>query len=309
MKHSLKALLIAGCIFIGQAFASDASEALLNADRALATQSRTIGFAAALSEAMAPNARKFDGGNPPAIGRESILALMAKYPTNLQVDWTPEEAIVARSGELGYTWGRYIAKSPNKKGELETHHGVYMDVWQRDGNGPWRWVTDMGVSTPAPEDKTADAPDGSTTQSNAIASANSNKQLTTQKGAAMAKVLGLGGIFFKSGDPVKLGEWYQKWLGMPYNAAQHSASLPIVELPPGAKTAWAPFGEHTTYFEPSHQPYMFNLIVDNLDQVLAQVQQGGGTLVGKPEDYPYGKFGWFVDPDGNKVELWELKAK
>lgn len=121
----------------------------------------------------------------------------------------------------------------------------------------------------------------------------------------MAKVLGLGGIMFKSKDPEKLGEWYKKWLGIPVKGA-YGAALPIADLPPNVKTAWAPFAADTTYFAPSTQAFMFNLVVDDLAGILKQIEEGGGTIIGEPEDSPYGKFGRFLDPEGNKVELWEV---
>jgi len=122
----------------------------------------------------------------------------------------------------------------------------------------------------------------------------------------MAKALGVGGVFFKSEDPEKLGRWYQKWLGVP---VEHpfGASFRPESLPPGAMTVWAPFSSSTTYFEPSTRDYMFNLMVDNLEEALSQVAEGGAEIVGEIQDEDYGRFGWFVDPDGNKVELWEPK--
>lgn len=122
----------------------------------------------------------------------------------------------------------------------------------------------------------------------------------------MAKVVGVGGVFFKSSDPTALGEWYKKWLGVP---VQHpyGASLKPESMPPGGLTVWAPFDEATTYFEPSDRAFMFNLVVDDLDGVLAQVSEGGAEIVGDVEDLEYGRFGWFMDPEGNKVELWEPK--
>lgn len=123
----------------------------------------------------------------------------------------------------------------------------------------------------------------------------------------MAKVLGAGGIFFKSEDPKKLGEWYQTWLGVPVEPP-YGASFSPASMPEGGLTVWAPFQADTDYFEPSDRDYMFNLVVDDLDGALAQVREGGAELVGDVEDYPYGRFGHFVDPEGNKVELWEPKA-
>jgi predicted enzyme related to lactoylglutathione lyase len=122
----------------------------------------------------------------------------------------------------------------------------------------------------------------------------------------MAKALGVGGVFFKSEDPEKLGRWYQKWLGVPVEHP-YGASFKPESLPPGGMTVWAPFSGSTSYFEPSTRDYMFNLIVDNVEEALSQVAEGGAEIVGEIQDEDYGRFGWFVDPDGNKVELWEPK--
>jgi predicted enzyme related to lactoylglutathione lyase len=120
----------------------------------------------------------------------------------------------------------------------------------------------------------------------------------------MAKVLGVGGIFFKSPDPQKLMEWYTRWLNFPAGDGGSVSFMPA-SMPDNGMTVWSPFKADTTYFAPSVQAYMFNLVVDNLDEALQQVQEGGANLVGQPEDYSYGRFGWFIDPDGNKVELWQ----
>jgi ketosteroid isomerase-like protein len=129
---------------------SKAAESLLNADRALAAKSHAIGFKAAYAKAMAPDARKLDGGQQPAIGRDSILALMARYPAGLSIDWTPEEAVVAESGELGFTWGRYLASVRDSNGKLVVQYGKYLDVWKRQSDGVWRWIADIGNDNPPP---------------------------------------------------------------------------------------------------------------------------------------------------------------
>ena len=120
----------------------------------------------------------------------------------------------------------------------------------------------------------------------------------------MARVIGVGGIFFRSNDPEGLGNWYQKWLGVPVEHP-YGACLKPDTMPPGGLTVWAPFKADTDYFDPSTKEFMFNLVVDDLDGALAQVQEGGAELAGEVEEYEYGRFGWFMDPEGNKVELWE----
>ena len=126
------------------------AESLLKADRALASQSHTDGFVAAYSKAVAPEARKLDGGAPAVVGRDAILAAMAKYPADLTLDWTPQEAVVADSGELGFTWGNYLASFHDKAGKLVKEDGKYLDVWRRQSDGTWCWIADMGNNNAAP---------------------------------------------------------------------------------------------------------------------------------------------------------------
>lgn len=123
----------------------------------------------------------------------------------------------------------------------------------------------------------------------------------------MARVLGIGGVFFKSDDPEKLGAWYKEWLGLPV-AHPYGASMKHEDLPAGSLTVWSPFSSDTTYFEPSAKTFMVNLIVDDLDGCLSRVAAGGATVMDQREDGEFGRFGWFLDPEGNKVELWEPPA-
>src|ERR1700722_776818 len=111
--------VVLGVLFQSETVSAlEASGSLLNADRALAAQSHAIGFVAAYSKAMAPEARKLDGGAPPAIGRDAILALLARYPADLSLDWIPEEAMVAASGDLGFTWGHFPETPHDSTGKL-----------------------------------------------------------------------------------------------------------------------------------------------------------------------------------------------
>lgn len=126
----------------------------------------------------------------------------------------------------------------------------------------------------------------------------------------MKRVTGLGGVFFKTPDPKKIKEWYAKHLGLPVD--DYGASFKWIEIDkPDAKepalTAWSPFDEKSKYFEPSQKPFMFNYRVENLTELLKVLKAEGVEIVGEVQEYPYGKFGWIMDPDGNKIELWEPK--
>ena len=120
----------------------------------------------------------------------------------------------------------------------------------------------------------------------------------------MANVLGLGGVFFKSPDPESLAKWYQEWLGMDLGYP-YGISFKTEMVPKNGNHVWSPFKSDTKYFEPSTNNYMFNLIVDNLDDMLAQIKPSGCKVMDETERGEYGDFGWFIDPDGNKVELWQ----
>jgi predicted enzyme related to lactoylglutathione lyase len=76
-------------------------------------------------------------------------------------------------------------------------------------------------------------------------------------------------------------------------------------MPRYGYTVWSAFLSTTTYLSPSDKGYIFNLVVDNLEEALSQVKAGGAHVVGDIEKSDYGQFGWFMDPDGNKVELWQ----
>jgi predicted enzyme related to lactoylglutathione lyase len=124
----------------------------------------------------------------------------------------------------------------------------------------------------------------------------------------MKRVTGIGGIFFKSEDPKKIKEWYGKHLG--FNVTDWGCSFlwkdlnnPDTEAP--ARTEWSPMKNDTTYFQPSDKPFMFNYRVENLVALMKVLREEGVTIVGEIEEYPYGKFGWILDPEGNKIELWE----
>lgn len=123
----------------------------------------------------------------------------------------------------------------------------------------------------------------------------------------MKRVTGIGGIFFKSRDPKALAAWYQQhlglaaeeWGGVAFKWADDSAS---------GTTIWSPFKDDTGYFAPSTAPFMINFRVADLHALLAALRAEGCQVLEKVDESEYGKFGWVIDPEGNKLELWEPPA-
>lgn len=127
----------------------------------------------------------------------------------------------------------------------------------------------------------------------------------------MAKVTGIGGVFFKAKNPKELAQWYKTHLGVPLDEYGF-VSFPnpdTTETGKNSSTVWSPFKEDTTYFDPSNAPFMINYRVDDLEQLLQQLCDAGVEVDEKTSDDEYGKFGWCMDPEGNRVELWETPAK
>jgi predicted enzyme related to lactoylglutathione lyase len=124
----------------------------------------------------------------------------------------------------------------------------------------------------------------------------------------MAKVLGLGGVFLKCTDPEATLDWYARVLGMVPDAQgglafRHAESAET--FGDGARSVFGAFEAESTYFAPSILPVMVNLIVDDLDGMLARAAREGVDELQPRESHAYGRFGWIMDPDGRKVELWE----
>lgn len=122
----------------------------------------------------------------------------------------------------------------------------------------------------------------------------------------MEKVTGIGGVFLKAKDVKTLAAWYQEHLGIEFGDNSYVDFKWISKDPeaPG-NTVFSFFKEETTYFSPADKPYMINFRVSDLDGLLEQLQKDGVEIVGEKQEYEYGKFGWIMDPEGNKIELWQ----
>lgn len=123
----------------------------------------------------------------------------------------------------------------------------------------------------------------------------------------MKRVTGLGGIFFKARDPKVLGEWYRVHLGMDVSE-WGGVTFQWVDDSPTGTTIWSPFKADTAYFAPSTAPFMVNFRVADLHALLAALRAEGCDVQDKVDESEYGKFGWVVDPEGNKIELWQPPA-
>lgn len=125
----------------------------------------------------------------------------------------------------------------------------------------------------------------------------------------MARITGIGGVFFKAkGDQQALAAWYRDHLGLrleEFGGAVLQWRDDTAE--DGGLTVWSLAEAGTKWFSPSTAPFMINYRVDNLDEMLAQLKRAGIDILQGPESHENGKFAWVLDPDGNKVELWEPK--
>jgi len=122
----------------------------------------------------------------------------------------------------------------------------------------------------------------------------------------MKRVTGIGGIFIKARDPDALRAWYRDHLGLDVSewggvAFRWNADNPAAV----GTTIWSLFKQDSDYFAPSTAPFMVNYRVDDLHAVLAALREEGCNVDEKVDESEYGKFGWVVDPEGNKVELWQ----
>ena len=124
----------------------------------------------------------------------------------------------------------------------------------------------------------------------------------------MKRVTGIGGIFFKAADPKALSAWYRDHLGL--DTSDWGGAI----FPWGGEgsakgmTIWSPFAQDTDYMAPSTASFMINFRVDDLDALLTVLRTEGCNVLERTETSEQGKFGWVMDPEGNKIELWEPPA-
>ena len=123
----------------------------------------------------------------------------------------------------------------------------------------------------------------------------------------MKRVTGIGGIFFKAHDAPALRAWYQKHLGIDVQDWGGAAFLWSDDegKPTGGTTVWNISPAVSDYFAPGTAPFMVNYRVADLHALLRELRAEGCNVVDKIDESEFGKFGWVIDPEGNKIELWE----
>ena len=120
------------------------------------------------------------------------------------------------------------------------------------------------------------------------------------------RVTGIGGIFFKTKNSSQTKDWYSKHLG--FNTDQYGTCFEWRQADDGTKkgfSQWSPFDDSTTYFQPSEKEFMINYRVEDLEWLVGKLKKEGVNILDEIETYDYGKFVHILDPDGNKIELWE----
>ncbi|MBS3945607.1 MAG: hypothetical protein KGZ42_08930 [Melioribacter sp.] len=120
------------------------------------------------------------------------------------------------------------------------------------------------------------------------------------------RVTGIGGIFFKSKDPSVIKEWYGKNLGLSTDLYGSVFEFRNANDPDQINyLRWSPFETKTDYFSPSVKEFMINYRVQNIEGLIRNLKSNGVKVIGEIQKYEYGKFAYLIDPDGNKIELWE----
>ena len=126
-----------------------AVESLMQTDRDFCTLARERGVPEAFRVFAAEDALLLPLGENPVRGRSAIFATMSEGP-KYELEWAPEAADVARSGDLGYTWGKSVFRRPGDDGKPVVRHGKYLTVWKRQPDGTWKYVMDIGNPSPPP---------------------------------------------------------------------------------------------------------------------------------------------------------------
>ena len=145
-------LLLTGCGYESEESVMRENESLLQTDRDFAAESAVGGPAEAFNKYLHDEALMLPSGGNPVRGRIAIYDEMKAAPDGYVLAWTPEDGEVARSGDLGYTWGRFTSSVPDSAGVAQKRYGKYLNVWKKDASGKWKVLVDTGNPSPPPDE-------------------------------------------------------------------------------------------------------------------------------------------------------------
>jgi ketosteroid isomerase-like protein len=143
-------ILVAGCTL--QVDINKEKATLFETDQQFAKTSVEKGAAEAFRMFLAEDAMQLSARANPVFGRDSIYQSMLDMPEGAILDWQPQDGEVAQSGEMGWTWGNYVYSWINEQGEEQKSYGKYLNIWEKQEDGQWRVLIDMGNSSPAPRE-------------------------------------------------------------------------------------------------------------------------------------------------------------
>jgi ketosteroid isomerase-like protein len=123
---------------------------LMERDREFAEYTAAHGIALGFRAFVADDVVSLGNGEDPVLGRNALFESLSKTPEGVTLRWQPRGADAAASGELGYTWGTFVIRAPDKEGKVQERYGKYCTIWKKQADGAWKAVLDMGNSSPAP---------------------------------------------------------------------------------------------------------------------------------------------------------------
>jgi ketosteroid isomerase-like protein len=131
--------------------AAAVKDALLAVDKEFSAEAQKVGVAEAFARYAAPDARMLPQGKDVVSGLDAVRRQMAGFPAKATLSWKPFHADVAASGDLGYTLGTYELRATDETGKTNVSYGKYCSVWKKQSDGKWKWVVDVGTSSPEPK--------------------------------------------------------------------------------------------------------------------------------------------------------------
>jgi ketosteroid isomerase-like protein len=138
-----------GTLVLSSPAFAGAVEEMLDTDSAFAAMAQSDNVPAAFAAYAAEDVHMYPDGSDHFQGRDAMIESFADWPDGATLEWTPVEGMAASSGDLGFTWGRYVLTLPGEDGENTVKHGKYVSVWRKGDDG-WKFVVDIGNSSPSP---------------------------------------------------------------------------------------------------------------------------------------------------------------